>query len=147
MNAIVTTALVFVAGAFAAGSAEAQHAQVDDVRVYFCHNLERLTVRVLPGHVEVMTLERKTTLAEVAASSPVRYSNGTATLSGVEEYVRFEESGSSYGVAVRPPKRHGRRPSSEALSSAPRATIRSGRSRSIQALRWRWQPAAEPRAS
>ena len=49
MNAIVTTALVFVAGAFAAGSAEAQDAQVEDVRVYYCHNLERLTVRVLPG--------------------------------------------------------------------------------------------------
>ena len=43
-----------------------------------------------------MTLERKTRSAEVAASSPVRYSNGTATLSGVEEYARFEESGSSY---------------------------------------------------
>jgi uncharacterized membrane protein len=51
-------------------------------------------VQVLPGRVEVATSTRTATLAETAQPSPVRYSDGTLTLSGLDELVRFEEPGS-----------------------------------------------------
>jgi hypothetical protein len=65
-----------------------------DLLVYYCQNLAMATVRVLPGRVEVATSTRRATLAETAQPSPVRYSDGTLTLSGLEELVRFEEPGS-----------------------------------------------------
>jgi uncharacterized membrane protein len=68
-----------------------------DVQVFYCHNLEILTMRVLPGQVELMTPSRKTVLrTEAIASSPVRYTDGKTTVSVMEDYLRLDESGGTY---------------------------------------------------
>jgi len=67
-----------------------------DVLVYYCHNLSIVTVRVFPKRVEVETEARKATLAETTPASPVRFSNGTMTLSGLGQQVRLEEPGAVY---------------------------------------------------
>ena len=60
-----------------------------DVLVYYCHNLSIVTVRVFPKRVEVETEAGNATLVETAPPSPVRYSNGSMTLSGLAEQVRI----------------------------------------------------------
>jgi putative lipoprotein len=67
-----------------------------DVLVYYCHNLSIATVRVFPKRVEIETATRKATLVETTPPSPVSYSDGVVTLSGLEEHVRFEEPGAVY---------------------------------------------------
>jgi uncharacterized membrane protein len=64
--------------------------------IYSCHNLSLLTVRVHQAQVEVTTATRKATLAEAPTPSPARYTNGTVTLTGLDEYVRLEEPGAVY---------------------------------------------------
>ena len=95
LRCAVMTAIFLVTGDLSAG-AQVSITPEEVVRVYYCHNLATLTVRVLPNEVEVIVMERKTRLTKVASSSSVLYSNGTATLSGLEEYVRFEDSGANY---------------------------------------------------
>ena len=63
-----------------------------DVFVYYCQNLATITVRVVPKGVEVTTATRRASLAETPKGSP-RYADGTASLSGLDELVRYEEPG------------------------------------------------------
>jgi hypothetical protein len=67
-----------------------------NVLVYYCHNLSIVTVRVFPKRVEVETEARRATLVETTPESPVRYSNGSMTLSDLAEQVRLEEPGAVY---------------------------------------------------
>ena len=86
--------LLITPNAFA-GSQQAA-AKDGDVLVYYCHNLSIVTVRVFPKRVEIETEARKATLAETTPASPVRYSNGSMTLSNLTELVRLEEPGAVY---------------------------------------------------
>ena len=86
--------LLIAPNAFA-GSQQAA-AKDGDVLVYYCHNLSIVTVRVFPKRVEIETEARKATLAEITPASPVRYSNGSMTLSNLTELVRLEEPGAVY---------------------------------------------------
>jgi hypothetical protein len=96
LRLIAATWLLLVIGAPSAADAQQLTAQEQKLMVYYCHNLAVLTVRVFPKRVEVTGAARKATLAETIPPSPVQYSDGTATLSGLDEYVRFEEPGASY---------------------------------------------------
>lgn len=87
--------LLLASHAFA-GNARQVTTKDGDLLVYYCHNLSVLTVRVFPKRVEVETESRKATLAEVPPPSPVRYSDGTLTLSSLEEQVRFDDPGGAY---------------------------------------------------
>jgi putative lipoprotein len=96
LRPIVATWLLLVTSTPSAADAPQPMAQEQKLMVYYCQNLAVLTVRVFPKRVEVTGATRKATLAEMVPPSPVQYSDGTATLSGLDEYVRFEEPGVSY---------------------------------------------------
>lgn len=96
LRPIAAALLLLVATAPCAADAQQPMVQEQRLLVYYCQNLAVLTVRVFPKRVEVAGATRKATLAEVDPPSPVQYSDGTATLSGLDEYVRFEEPGASY---------------------------------------------------
>jgi putative lipoprotein len=78
------------------GGSQKVIAKDGDVLVFYCQNLAIATVRVFPNRVEVETPSRRATLVETPPSSAVRYSDGSVTLSGLEEYVRLEEPGAVY---------------------------------------------------
>jgi hypothetical protein len=68
-----------------------------DVQVFYCHNLEILTMRVLPERVELITPSRKAVLrTETIPSSPVRYTDGNTTVSVMGDYLRLDEPGGTY---------------------------------------------------
>jgi hypothetical protein len=98
LRRISIASLLFVTaiGAPAFARSRQSSAKEGDLLVYYCQNLSIVTVRVLPKQVEVVTPARRATLAEMIAPSPVRYSNGSVTLSSLEEHVRFEEPGAVY---------------------------------------------------
>ena len=100
MDSLRTAAVSFVLLACAAvpagaGAGQAP-AQQQDLRVYYCNNLAILTVRVFPDRVEIATPARSAALPRAAKGANMEYSNGTVSLSGLEERIRVEEPGITY---------------------------------------------------
>ena len=86
------TALALLLGAGPSSGAQQPAPRQGDLLVYYCQNLATITVRVVPKGVEVTTATRRSKLPETSKTSP-RFTDGTASLSGLDELVRFEEPG------------------------------------------------------
>jgi uncharacterized membrane protein len=94
---LFVASFLFIALTDARPLADAQVTAADgEWLIYSCHNLSLLKVRVYQARVEVQTATRKATLTETPTPSAARYTNGTVTLSGLDEYVRLEEPGAVY---------------------------------------------------
>jgi uncharacterized membrane protein len=98
--AAVSLALACMAAPDAAGAGQ-QPAQDQNLRVYYCNNLAIVTVRAFPDRVEVTTPARSASLplterSEAKGESKGQYTNGTVTLSGLEDRIRLEEPGITY---------------------------------------------------
>ncbi len=103
MRYILAVSVLFVVLAAAASLGARQSIAKDgDLLVYYCQNLALVTIRVLPSQVEVTTPNRKARLAETTQPSPVRYSDGSVTLSGLEDLVRIEEPGAVHWCRIEP---------------------------------------------
>ena len=80
----------------AAGDAGQQPGQDQNLRVYYCNNLAILTVRVFPDRAEITTPARSASLPRAAKGASFQFSNGTVSLSGLEDRIRLEEPGITY---------------------------------------------------
>ncbi len=102
-----------------------------DLRVYYCNNLAILTVRVFADRVEIATPARSAALPRTAKGSNMQYSNGTVSLSGLEERIRLEEPGITIGARACQPKCRGRMRDFAASTFARPAATPTGHSKSI----------------
>ncbi len=99
---VASITLVALTCTSSVASAQQMTPKDGDLLVYYCQNLALLTVRVFPKRVEVTTANRKAVLTEAAQPSPVRFSDGSATLSDLGDLVRYEEPGAVYWCRIEP---------------------------------------------
>jgi hypothetical protein len=96
MTAASFMVLACLAAPPAAGAGQ-QPAQEQNLRVYYCNNLAILTVRVFPDRVEITTPARTAVLPlSERSKAKGEFSNGTVSLSGLEDRIRLDEPGITY---------------------------------------------------